>query len=213
MPVGSPDFLGEGKIMPQGPRRGWVRAAFTGLGVVLCTGLVGCMNSDKDKFPPRIGTNTKQPGPMPNAPRIPGQPGSGGVGLGPAGQPGTNTFQPTGGFGANTGRMGGVPNTGPTNPAGGFGGSGAPAGVVPSMGPGAFQPSTTNNFGSARPDPNFAPISPSGGNPAFANNPPAVTLTTTGIDPIPPSRPDLTPGNYEPLQPPVPASGTFGKGG
>jgi hypothetical protein len=204
--------------MTQGPRRGWVRAAFTGLGVVLCAGLVGCMNGDKEKgFPPRIGANSKQTPMITNTstPRIPGQPGSGGVGLGPTGQPGqpnANTFQPTS-FGSNTGRMGGTPNSGLSNTGVNTGGGGAPAGVVPSASPGSFGPASSNSFGTG----SVQPISAhTGGNIGsnFPTNPPAVTLTNPGLDPIPPSpRSENGLGGFEPIQPPVPATGTFGKGG
>ena len=193
--------------MPQGPRRGWVRAAFTGLGVVLCTGLVGCMNGDKDKFPPKIGTNTKQPGPGCRISVIPGQPEP--AVLSSDGATGTNTFQPTGGLGANTGRMGTVPNNSLTNPAGGFGAGGA-GGVVPSAGPSTFQPTSTNNFGGGLSRPDAGAMNPGAGN-GFAPNTPVGNMTDLG--PIPPGRPDAGFGSGDPIAPPVPPTSTIIRGG
>ena len=49
--------------MAQGTRGRWIRAATTGFGMVLCTGLVGCMNWDK----PKDTKATKQATPRPSA--------------------------------------------------------------------------------------------------------------------------------------------------
>ncbi|MBN9120685.1 MAG: hypothetical protein J0I06_16300, partial [Planctomycetes bacterium] len=140
--------------MAQGTRGRWVRAAATGFGVVLCTGLVGCMNSDK----PKDTKATRQPGPgLPGTPML--QPGAGAgaaanrtpqPGLGqPYNGPGGN-IQPTGGFGTTgtsgsfrTGSTGvnplttSVPQPNFSAPPGAPGTIGAPAqpGMYPSMQP------------------------------------------------------------------------------
>src|SRR5262245_36046751 len=98
--------------MAQGPRGGLVRAAFAGLGAVLCAGVLGCMNTDKAPVPNKYGTsingtNNKAVTPgLQGAKSLPGQPGSGGVGLN--NQPGGGNpaagmgsgLQPAGGFGS-----------------------------------------------------------------------------------------------------------------
>jgi hypothetical protein len=167
---------------------------FTGLGVLVCTGLVGCWSADKDKdpYPPKYGTNNKQVGPgLQGTTRLPGQPGSGGVGLG--GQP-NNTFQPAG-FNTTGGRSmgmnGGAAGFGSANPGVGMG-SGA-GGLVPAMGSGA--PATgSSNFGSI-PQPDLRPTNTMGsGAPAFGNHPPAVGLTD-GASITPPVPPGSPPGH------------------
>jgi hypothetical protein len=80
--------------MAHGTRGRWLRVATTGLGVVLCTGLVGCLNSDKSKDT-KIGA--KQQG-LPKTPYL-GGPNPGAMAKG--GQP-TNpyagAYQPGSGF-------------------------------------------------------------------------------------------------------------------
>jgi hypothetical protein len=191
--------------MPQGPRRGWVRAVFTGLGVVLCTGLVGCMNSDKDRvIPSKIGNTKPAPPGLPGLNRIPGPPGSGGVGVN--GQPTNGGFQPTGGFGSVTGRQ---PNS---NIGVSGAGLGAGPGIVPSMNPG-FQPTSGSGF-SSMPQPNLGGASATGGYPtggsAYPNNPPAVGNLDLG--PIPPGPPGATSG-LDPISAPVAPSPMIYKGG
>jgi hypothetical protein len=133
--------------MPQGSRGRWVRAAFTGLGIVLMSGTMGCMN-DKDKLlPPKFGAN-KQPGTgLPNTRMLPGTPGSG-LGSTAGGQPSYNNYggmQPTGGFAGSSGAGKPYGGTGYTTGAGGSSGFGA-GGVVPSMGSGAM-PGGSAEFG------------------------------------------------------------------
>ena len=174
--------------MSQGPRRGWLRTLLTGLGVVLCTGLVGCMNSDKDKNQQRFGTNTRQtttglPGTRP----LPGQAGSGGVGLqNPSFNGGTTSSIGTGG---QPNRAFGTQGMGNTVPAQGLGlGSNA---VVPSVGPGGGQyvPVSGSNFGSGMPQ---SPQSPAGNmssgsayprGTGYLNDPAAPALTNPGLAP------------------------------
>ena len=113
--------------MAQGTRGRWLRVAATGFGAVLCTGLVGCMNSDKPKDT-KVGT--KQPGQgLPGTPtlpngangaamnRTPGGTGAyggtaiGATGSGAFGGPGSNLIQQTGGVTGPTGA--GLGATGP----------------------------------------------------------------------------------------------------
>jgi hypothetical protein len=83
--------------MAQGTRGRWVRVAAAGLGVLVCGGLGGCMNADKDKKDKAV---VKQPA-------TPGLPGTPLVGAnGTAGRPGTpppytpgGGIQPAGGVG------------------------------------------------------------------------------------------------------------------
>jgi hypothetical protein len=189
--------------MSQGPRRGWVRAVFTGLGIIVCTGLVGCWSADKDKdsIPQKYGSNTKQVGAgLPNTPRIPGMPGSGGIGVN--GQPTNNGLQPAGGFNAGGRTMGGTNFN--TNPGAGLGSG---AGVVVPGGPGAS--SSGSNFG-AMGQPNLGPASPAGGN--FASGPnnyvggPGQPISPAGLgqrDPnlAPPNPPDLSLGAHDIIPP------------
>ncbi len=95
--------------MAQGTRGRWVRVATTGLGVLLCTGLVGCLNSDKDKR----DKLTRQP-----TQGLHGTPT-----IGPNGLPITKNGQPNNQFGA-----GGV-----IQPAGGVGAA-RPGGGTPQPG-------------------------------------------------------------------------------
>ncbi len=89
--------------MAHGTRGRWLRVATTGFGMVLCTGLVGCMNTDK----PKDKVAAKQPGPgLVGTPTLPSGAGAGAGAISkigqPAGQyygttPGTGV-QPAGGF-------------------------------------------------------------------------------------------------------------------
>jgi hypothetical protein len=175
---------------------------FTGLGIVLCTGLVGCMNSDKDKLPSKIGANTKPAPPgLPGLNRIPGQPGSGGVGVNNlGGQPTGGGFQPAGNFGAGAGRQPTFNTTGT--------GFGSGSNVVPSMNPGHQPLSTTGSgFGGGAPQHNFTGADTIGGHaatsdPSYRSIPPAPSLVDPGL--APPARPDAPAGEGYPVAPPKP---------
>ena len=86
--------------MAQGSRGRWLRVASTGFGVVLCTGLVGCMNTDKPKD---TKATAKLPPPgLTGTPMLPSGAGAGAVSR--TGQPsgqfvgaGANLVQPAGG--------------------------------------------------------------------------------------------------------------------
>ena len=92
--------------MAHGTRGRWMRVATTGFGVVLCTGLAGCMNTDKPK---ETKATPKLPPPgLTGTPMLPGGAGAGAVGR--TGQP-TGQFvgaganlQPGGGFSPPAGR-------------------------------------------------------------------------------------------------------------
>jgi hypothetical protein len=140
--------------MAQGKRGRWVRVAATGLGVLLCTGLVGCMNNDKPKGIQKapVGLPGTATLPANNTGAMNGRTGAqnqftGQGGASPAaglgagqqrfGNTGTSNFnggvQPTNfnTFGANPGQPGtvGTPAMNGIQPAGGFGG---PLGAAPS---------------------------------------------------------------------------------
>lgn len=84
--------------MAHGTRGRWLRVAATGFGVVLCTGLVGCMNTDK----PKDKGTVRQPGPgLTGTPMLPSGAGAGAVGR--TGQPGGQFTGP----GANLQQAGG----------------------------------------------------------------------------------------------------------
>lgn len=215
--------------MAQGPRRGWVRAAFTGLGALLCAGAIGCTGLDKP-VPPKIGANTgtgangKQIGPgLPGTPMLPGSPGMGA----------SRTPQP--GFGNPAAGVGGsgVMQTGGTNyPATGTptgGGFNSPAGRQPA---GGYNPNVGGGTGAGYPPvggsslvPSAGPIGGSGGfggspqgyNNTGAFNPPA----DLSLQPIPPNPPGGdrynvgTPGGpiLPPQSPTQPYTGGSGFGG
>ncbi len=181
---------GEGKVMSQGPRRGWVRAVFTGIAAVLCAGAIGCTDLDKPKDT-KLGANAKQPGPgLPGTARLPGAAGSG-VGAAGMGQP--SQFQ---GIGNGAQPIGGV------NRAAGGSGFAAPGGTGAGMQPGAG----SNQYGTV---PSAGPIGagvptysagpnayapPAGGAPAYALQP----LGDPGLAPPP------APGGVGgPVAPPV----------
>src|SRR5262249_40809962 len=87
---------GGGNEMSQGPRGGWVRVVFAGVGALVFAGALGCMNTDKPKGDTKPATNTKQPTPgLPGTPTLPGTPGSGG-GMTKTGQQPYNPSGPTG---------------------------------------------------------------------------------------------------------------------
>ena len=89
--------------MAHGTRGRWLRVASTGFGMVLCTGLVGCMNDDK----PKDTKATKLPGQgLPGTPMLPN--GAGAV---------SKTGQPAGGYYGTPG--GGIQQTGGFQPGNG----------------------------------------------------------------------------------------------
>jgi hypothetical protein len=125
--------------MAQGTRGRWIRAASAGFGVMLCTGLVGCMNWDKPK-----DTAKTKPG-LPGTPTLPQNNGAAsGVSNNkafqqPAGQqPGFATGTTGGPFrmgtNTNTAGTGQNWNNGPAQP-GYPGGIGAPTLTGPSASP------------------------------------------------------------------------------
>ena len=81
------EFGWRGRIMAHGTRKRWLRVATTGFGVLLCTGLVGCLNDDKSKD---TKAATKQ---LPGTPRL----DANGNVIGKTGQPTTFNGPPPGG--------------------------------------------------------------------------------------------------------------------
>jgi hypothetical protein len=168
--------------MSQGLRGGRINKLFAGLGALLCATVVGCTDVDK----PKLGTNTKQPGPgLPGTARLPGQPGSG---MGTNNQYGMNgSLQPTGGMGSS-GRspVGGYGATGGTN----FGTGSNTNSFVPSVGPNNnYQPIGANPPAGA----GLGAGSSGGAGAGYASSPP--TLSDLG----PPSYPG---GSGAPISPP-----------
>lgn len=195
--------------MAQGTRGRWVRVAATGFAVLVGTGLVGCMNTDKDKKDKLAKQPTQG---LPGTPRL----GADGNAVGKAPAPATQfntgtgiqqtgfnqprtTGTPTGNFppGYNTNDFNRPTNAQP----GGQSTIGAP-GV-----PGAFNPGV-----SVQPN-SVAPYPPLGMNPPVSNttvasasqfNPPS------SLGPLPPLPPDqITPASGAqfasgPVQPPQP---------
>jgi hypothetical protein len=195
-----------------------MRVAATGLGVLLCTGLVGCMNSDKPK------DIKKSPTGLPGTPTLP--PGNAGAmnnGVSRTGVNGTN--QPYAGPGANlqagaynspaaglgggqqrygtTGQntlrnTGGVQPAGYTNYAPGAPGainSPAMPGVMPAGGPAPFAP-----LGAAPTTPNDRSVA------ALTPPPPSLPLNDAGpVPPLPPSGLDGRPQPFN-VQPPTAAA-------
>ncbi|WP_162670604.1 hypothetical protein [Gemmata massiliana] len=147
--------------MAQGTRGRWLRGAAVGLGVVLCTGLVGCMNTDKDK---KDKLPAKQPSPgLTGTPLIP---------------PGSQSISKTGGspgFGTGYGNGSGIQQTGGTTPSR-VGSSGVntlsspPQTSLPSnYGNSSAQPGSPGTIG-APAQPNFVPsVEPPAGGFGSAN--------------------------------------------
>ena len=162
--------------MSQGPRGGWVRRLFAGLGMMLVVTVMGCTDIDK----PKMGTNTKQPGPgLPGTARLPGQPGVGGV----SGQSGLGgTMQPMGNTGTPVGRSGATGYSTGANTNFGTGTTGNS--IVPSVGPyNNYQPTGTG------------PVSPAGsglgaGSPAGAGTGYATPPGLSDLGPYAPAPPD-----------------------
>ena len=197
----SPRSTGE-KIMPQGVRGWCIRAMHTGLGVVLCAGAIGCMNTDKDRMPPpKIGANgPKGNSPPPGFPGIQPIPGSTPVGTNTRqAPPGFNTpnpatgmgsVQPAGfatGVGVPQARAGAQPPVQPAN-------FNQPQPIVPSAGPSSFT-------GTQLPPPNSGYINPQ----SNAGGPPPVNLDPALLPPAPPgnvtSNSNFAPVTVNPPQP------------
>jgi hypothetical protein len=191
--------------MAQGPRNRWMRVATTGLGVVLCTGLVGCMGWDKSKD--TKGTSKVTPG-LPGLQTLP--PGGNNPAATKTGQPGFtgsgSNLQPAAGFGmqptgTGVGRFGtdGInTNKGTVQPIDYRQPVGAPGSISAPLAPGGGQ-SQFGPVGAAQPNTNWNPGTPAGGA-AFASPPPPSLL-----DPLPPPPPGsvTSPGTLEPPPPTV----------
>lgn len=174
--------------MSQGTRGRLIRAATTGFGVLLCTGLVGCMNWDKSKD----SKSTKQPG---------------------QGLPGTPTLNTNTGAAANT-KIGqpytGQPYAGPganIQPAGGFATSGA--GRVGTTGQNTNTGSVTPQYGNWPPQP---------GNPGTIGSPttPSVSVQPAGGVSAAPAPNTNTVASFSPpaptlLDPPLPPATGAGR--
>ncbi len=124
--------------MAQGTRGRWVRVATTGFAVLLCTGLVGCLNTDKDKKKDLA----KRP-----TPGLPGTPS-----IGPNGNAIGKTGPTNNQFGTGTNTNTGIVQTGGFNqPRPGGAGS-----LPPGYNPGDFnrnypaQPGATGTVGARR---------------------------------------------------------------
>lgn len=186
--------------MAHGSRKRWLRAAATGFGVLICTGLVGCLNSDKSKDT-KFPTTTKQPGPgLPGMPTL--QPGAGNLPA-PKG-PGTTQPYPNGniiptggtsGFGTYPPRDG--VNYNKTGPQQFNDGPAQPGVISPTIG--------TPGLPGVQPSGGVGMSPPRGG---IAPNVPVPPLTETlPMPPLPP--PHLSgPGDPVggPLQPPIPST-------
>ncbi|MDY3559657.1 hypothetical protein R5W23_000668 [Gemmata sp. JC673] len=196
--------------MAQGTRR-WVRLAATGLGMLVCTGLVGCMGTSKDKEKNKIGA--KQPAPTPGLPGAPTIP-PGAMSRAPGANPYSTTgIQQTGGVaqqrvgttGQNTLTTPGVPQPnfgGPSNygtPATTISPPGQPGIMMPSVqpAPSGFSPTSSSSPLGAAPPGNW-PGASTGTAPGAA--PPASRVSST------PPAPQLN--SLDPLPPPPPGSST-----
>ena len=213
--------------MAQGSRGRWLRVAATGFGVLICTGLVGCLNGDKPKDTKSTG---KQPTPgLPGTPRLDapgvgaGTGGTGAMNTPKGGQP-TNQFtgaganlQPGGGFAASNQFRPGTTgqNTLTSNPQQPINYGAIPAGGPPTLGAPAqtgVQPAG-GPLGMTNPGPGAGGYS--------ASSPPPPPLTDI-VPPPPPlyGSPSGTPSggsgappaSLGPIEPPAPAPGSTGKG-
>jgi hypothetical protein len=209
--------------MAHGPRGGRVRAAFTGLGLVLCVwttaGSIGCTNPDKPAPKPatKLDANGRPiPPGLPNTSTIPGQPGSGGVGLNRTGQS-MNGVNPATGMGSGTGGIQQAGGTGSIYQSTGNGavynpnatsGVGLPNGYQPPPGGSGYAPGPSGGVGGASPlVPPVGPpsgYSPSSYRPGAGSMPAGGGAGTSGLSPLPPSLTD--PG----LVPPAPPAGAGG---
>ncbi len=196
--------------MAQGTRRRWVRAATTGLSVMLCTGLVGCMDKDKKDTKATTAPKAGLPGtpmlPQTNTGAAKWQPNTGAFGgagsnIQPTGggfgtQPGAAPYQP-GRTGMNTNTGGSVQPANYTAQPGFPGALGAPV-----------QPTGGYPTPSVQPGPiGAAPVAPAGGVAAgySPSNPPAPALGLDG--PLPPPAPthgEFAGGALVPPAPPTP---------
>ncbi len=175
--------------MAQGTRGRWMRVAATGFGVLLCTSLVGCMNSDKPKDLRKQG--------------LPGTPSLSATNPGAANARTRMGTQQYGGPGAN------LQQGSPTSPAAGLGAGATRYGTsgTNSYNSGA-QPTNFNTYGANPGQPGVigSPTIP-GQVPAGAGGPigaaPASTSHSVAgaynVDPLPPAPPgDLTYGAVTP---------------
>lgn len=204
--------------MAHGTRGRWVRVAATGFGVLIGTGLIGCMHTDKDKKE-KTATKTPTPG-LPGTPMIsangtasrtaaPNQFGSGGI------QQAAGTGQPrVGSTGLNTLNTSVPPQT--------FGGPNAntfaPATISAPANPGLV-PSVQPAGGTAPISHNNPPASPSPLAPSSTVASASPVLPSNGaVEPLPPPPPGLptsTAGNFAvappvstlgPIEPPIPSA-------
>lgn len=219
--------------MAQGTRGRWLRVAATGFGVVLCTGLVGCLHDDKAKDT-KVGA--KQQG-LPGTPKLDGPAGQGGIAKN--GQPGypNNGFPPNGssniqqpgglqpaGAGMGTGQYrnnNGLNTNNGTVPQQNFGGpAGVPGGGAmngtPSL-PGAYNPGIQPLGGPVAPS-QYGGVAPVGGGVASPPN-----LLDVPLPPPPPLNHGSEfgagtggivspPSSAFPVAPPAPPPGATGKG-
>ncbi len=183
--------------MAQGTRGRWVRVATTGLGVLLCTTLIGCMNTDKNKKD-KLATKQVTPG-LPNTPML----GANGQPIAKNGAP-NNQFgiggviQQTGGVQPRVGSNGLNTNTGgtaqpnyqyyPNQP-------GAPATISP-PGQQGFLPSVQPNWNGS----NTSPVTP--GNP-LASAAPTFPAHLDPLPPPPPGSPTASGSGLVAVQPPT----------
>ncbi len=183
--------------MAHGTRGRWLRVAGTGFGVVLCTGLAGCMNTDK----PKDKGTVRQPGPgLTGTPMLPSGAGAGAVGR--TGQPGGQfagagaNLQPAGGFQPAPGTVAGQQRFGSTGQNTNT--SGQPPAYNYAAAPGAAP------INSAPTQPGYAqPIQPAAG------TAPSQYLGG-GATPTPPVYASPPPLVDMPLPPPMPLYGSAG---
>jgi len=220
--------------MAQGTRGRWLRVAATGFGVVICTGLIGCMNTDKKD----TKITGKQPTPgLPGLQQIPPG-GSGANAMTRTGAPGTFNspgVQPAGGFtpgaGAAPVRTGLNNNTSGSSQQYNYGAAPGAPGMIsapartgidpPSVSPGGIQP--IGGIGGP------VGMSPAGGSSSTAFSPAPPALDNTPLPPPPPHSPTagastsgavmsptlapIDPGApVAPVAPSMPPAGTTGKG-
>jgi hypothetical protein len=229
--------------MAQGTRGRWLRVAATGFGVVLCTGLVGCMNSDKPKDT-KVGTKQPTQG-LPGTPTLPG--GANGAamnktpgGTGAYGGTAIGAGSTFGGSGSNVMQAGGV--TAP--PGAGLGATGPRGTTGQNTSSGGTSNFGNNNYQQYPPGapgvigtptlPGTGPVQPAGGvgmgpssdrgapssaayappEPVLPPPPPPGHSSAAGSDFGGAALPVQPPPTLAPLAPPPPSGGsTKGTGG
>ncbi len=172
--------------MAQGQRGGWLRVAFAGLGFAMCIGTIGCMNTDKDKMPPKIGSsalNKQHPGVgLPGTPTLPGSSGIANANAKSV-QP-VSGMNPYAGYGKGGVQQAGSFATGTNAPMGG-------SNVVPSVSPADFNGSGKNYGSIPSPNMNTSMQPPMNYNTTGNTNysttggPPAPTLDQLPVPPAP----------------------------